>query len=183
MPSRSRVCAVPASPCPSRGRARALATGRATHQPEDGSSLGFGGNGCDYLPSWGLSTQDVAAPSSGSLPAAKLLDLDFLGAPGAAVSDARMRLVKDLTSCWGAGGGGGEGPLVAVRHQRPPASAGLSPDGRVELEVRVRACGPAAVSPLPTPAGAGRPSVHLRAWGSPAAHGPHRGLHRGGATV
>ncbi|XP_058579205.1 transforming acidic coiled-coil-containing protein 3 isoform X1 [Neofelis nebulosa] len=34
------------------------------------------------------STQDVAAPSSGSLPAAKLLDLDFLGAPGAAVPDA-----------------------------------------------------------------------------------------------
>ncbi|XP_043429118.1 transforming acidic coiled-coil-containing protein 3 isoform X2 [Prionailurus bengalensis] len=34
------------------------------------------------------STQDVAAPSSGSLPEAKLLDLDFLGAPGAAVLDA-----------------------------------------------------------------------------------------------
>uniref|UniRef100_A0ABI7YS21 Transforming acidic coiled-coil-containing protein C-terminal domain-containing protein n=1 Tax=Felis catus TaxID=9685 RepID=A0ABI7YS21_FELCA len=34
------------------------------------------------------SAQDVAAPSSGSLPEAKLLDLDFLGAPGAAVLDA-----------------------------------------------------------------------------------------------
>ncbi|XP_045330778.1 transforming acidic coiled-coil-containing protein 3 isoform X2 [Leopardus geoffroyi] len=79
---------VPAAPDTSRGRARALATGRATHEPEDGSSLGFGGNRCDYLPLWGLSTQDVAAPSSGSLPEAKLLDLDFLGAPGAAVLDA-----------------------------------------------------------------------------------------------
>ncbi|XP_053073701.1 transforming acidic coiled-coil-containing protein 3 isoform X2 [Acinonyx jubatus] len=79
---------VPAAPDASRGRARALATGRATHEPEDGSSLGLGGNRCDYLPLWGLSTQDVAAPSSGSLPEAKLLDLDFLGAPGAAVLDA-----------------------------------------------------------------------------------------------
>ncbi|XP_044912622.1 transforming acidic coiled-coil-containing protein 3 isoform X6 [Felis catus] len=79
---------VPAAPDASRGRARALATGRATHEPEDGSSLGFGGNRCDYLPLWGLSAQDVAAPSSGSLPEAKLLDLDFLGAPGAAVLDA-----------------------------------------------------------------------------------------------
>ena len=120
-PSPSRVCVVPASPCPSRGRARALATGRATHEPEDGSSLGFGGNRCDYLPLWGLSAQDVAAPSSGSLPEAKLLDLDFLGAPGAAVSDARMHLVEGLTSCWAGGEGAARAPWspCGTRGPRP----------------------------------------------------------------
>uniref|UniRef100_A0A667GHJ7 Transforming acidic coiled-coil containing protein 3 n=1 Tax=Lynx canadensis TaxID=61383 RepID=A0A667GHJ7_LYNCA len=71
------------------------------------------------------STQDVAAPSSGSLPEAKLLDLDFLGAPG------------DLCSPWVPAGLAPAG--LSTAHPPSPLTPHPSPSPPTVWSVQVEA--------------------------------------------